>query len=397
MIGESRTSGLFARSGFSTWAPRRRTHLLCVACSGLLTLVSLVTLYPIQPQTVVAIALSGVGLALVSVWPVGGTALCLLAICGNSTMLSLPLPAVGSWLCASVLISRGFQRALAYGVAAGGVALALAAFRLSPPRVYDGGYTMSFGDTYAYLLILGAACLIVAELVRQPRRLTQAAAERHEADLERQRLLVVSELHDTVVRDLSRAVMLAEQARLSHPEETELSPALAAMTASVRTSVEQLRASLRSMSRAGGTSGLDVLASSAPRPLSEVIAEARAVMAGRDITVEVTGLDLLDADSVSPGVRQQLTRILGELVSNMAKYAAPSSHARLALEGDGSVLEAMAANDVEPGDPGRSAPPGISSGLGLEGARRRVETLGGTFDVIRGAGRFTVVLSVPVA
>ena len=92
---------------------------------------------------------------------------------------------------------------------------------------------------------------------------------------------MVSELHDTVVRDLSQAVMLAEQARLAHPEDAALSPALASMTASVRASVDRLRSSLRAMNEAGGGAGMDVLASSAPRPLAEVVAEARAVMAGR--------------------------------------------------------------------------------------------------------------------
>ena len=38
----------------------------------------------------------------------------------------------------------------------------------------------------------------------------------------------------------------------------------------------------------------------------------------------------------------------------------------------------------------------FSSGLGLPGARRRVEALGGTFDVARTAERFTAVLSVPL-
>jgi len=52
--------------------------------------------------------------------------------------------------------------------------------------------------------------------------------------MERQRLLVVTELHDTVVRDLTHAVMTAEQARLAHPQDAALAPELDAMTAAVR-------------------------------------------------------------------------------------------------------------------------------------------------------------------
>jgi len=100
-------------------------------------------------------------------------------------------------------------------------------------------------------------------------------------------------------------------------------------------------------------------------------------------------------------VRQQLVRVLGELVSNMVKHAAPGS-ARLLIEADGRSLEAMASNASGPGHrderrgewQGRSAV--ISSGLGLAGAQRRVEALSGTFDVTRTTERFTAVLSVPL-
>ena len=87
-------------------------------------------------------------------------------------------------------------------------------------------------------------------------------------------------------------------------------------------------------------------------------------------------------------------RVLGELVSNMAKYAAPGS-ARLIIDADGRTLEAMATNAAPP--PPRGKPPGAaSSGLGLAGARRRVEALGGTLDTTRSTERFTVILSVPL-
>ena len=111
---------------------------------------------------------------------------------------------------------------------------------------------------------------------------------------------------------------------------------------------------------------------------------------------------------IPPGVRLQLLRVLGELVSNMSKYTAPQGRARLVIESDGRSLEAMASNDV--GFPGQvggvwagggapgSGVPGydaFSSGLGLEGARRRVEALGGSLSVSQGEGRWTTVFSVP--
>ena len=407
------TTGPFARTRLATWAPRRRTHLLCAACAGLLACSSIVSMYPLRPEWIGFEAAGGLGVALVSVWPLGGAALGLLAACAFHVVAQgaggPPLPLLAPWLCASVLLSRGFHRAAAYGTVALSVVAGFVASRLGPAVGSNDDSTMPMS-------ILGCGCLVVAELMRRPREAADAAAERYQEDLERQRLLVVSELHDTVVRDLTQAVMTAEQARLAQPD-AALAPDLTALTASVRTAVEQLRANLRAISGAAGRAGaagkdstagaiasaagagavgLDVLASSAPRPLAEVVAEARAVLAGRGIALETWGLELLDSYAVPPGVRQQLVRVLSELASNMASHAAPGS-ARIVVENDGRALRAVAANAVRTVTPeaGGAGGPALA-GLGLTGARRRVESLGGVFDVGRAQGRWTVVLSIPL-
>ena len=385
------TTGPLARTRFATWAPRRRTHLLCVACAGLLTLLSVMSMAPLHPEWVGYQVAGGLGLALVSVWPLGSGALSLLAsgvfqVVARGAVGPV-LPALGPWLCASVLLSRGFNRVVAYGLAALNVALEYVTFQLSTRPSYESEF---------YVMLGGAGCffLIIAELMRRPRRQADAVADRYREDLERQRLLVVSELHDTVVRDLTRAVTAAEQARLAQPRNAPLSPELAAMTASVRAAVEQLRGNLRAVNDAEGASGLDVLASSAPRPLAEVVDEARLILAGRGIALEAVGLEALDADAVPPGVHQQLVRVLSELVSNTARYAAPGG-ARLVVGTDGRSLRAVVSNAVPAAGPGESDAP-VLPGLGLTGARRRVESLGGAFDVVHAPGRWTVSLSVPL-
>ena len=75
------TTGPFARTRLATWAPRRRTHLLCAACAGLLTCSSIVSMYPLMPEWIGFEAAGGLGVALVSVWPLGGAAVGLLAAC----------------------------------------------------------------------------------------------------------------------------------------------------------------------------------------------------------------------------------------------------------------------------------------------------------------------------
>ena len=439
--GAARTM-LWSATNFATWAPRRRTHLLYALAAGLFTLQSMVYDGSSSPK-IWFILVSGLAVALVSVRPAVGGALGLLSFLAAHAIIrgEFPLPViVGPWLCAAILLTRGFPRVAAYGLVVLSTAVGLIPFESAS----SDGYMMS-------MIVYGPIPLVVAELVRRPRRQADAVADRYREDLERQRLLVVSELHDTVVRDLTRAVTAAEQARLAQPRNAPLSPELAAMTASVRAAVEQLRGNLRTVNDAGGAAGLDVLASSAPRPLAEVVDEARAVLAGRGIALEAVGLEALDADAVPPGVHQQLARVLGELVSNMTKYAAPGG-ARILMETDGLSLEAMVSNAVAPergggrhhgpagpgsgrrdgpgdgrrdgtgtgpgdgqcdgagdgpegGRAGRDAPwhgpeardsAVFSSGLGLPGARRRVEALGGTFDVARTAERFTAVLSVPL-
>ena len=420
--GAARTM-LWSATNFATWAPRRRTHLLCALAAGLLALYSIVLYADLSNLGIWFALISGLAVALVSVRPAAGGALSLLSSLASHAMIRGEFPflvVIGPWLCAAILLTRGFPRGAAYGL----VALSTAAGFIPFASVKSDEYT-------ALMIVYGPVLLVVAELVRRPRRQADAVADRYREDLERQRLLVVSELHDTVVRDLTRAVMTAEQARLARPG-AALARDLSALTTSVRTAVEQLRGSLRAMSDAGGASGLDVLASSAPRPLAEVVGEVRAALAGRGIALEAVGLEALDADAVPPGVRQQLVRVLGELMSNMTKYAAPGS-ARILIETDGRSLEAMVSNatvpergggrrdgpgagpggsrrdgpGAEPGG-GRAGPAGpwngpeerdsavFSSGLGLPGARRRVESLGGTFDVARTAERFTAVLSVPL-
>ena len=387
------TTGLLARTRFSTWTPGWRTHLLGLACAGLLTLISVVALEPFEITDAYIVVVSGIGIAMLSVWPLGASAISLLTSCifllalDHGAYLSPVVPAWGPWLGTAGLLTRGFSRVGAYRLRAANVVATFVFFLLSPPNEF------AVWQGYLPVLFMGATCLVVAELLRQPRMQVDAAAAQYRADLERQRLLVISELHDTVVRDLTQAVMTAEQARLVRPD-AALAGDLRALTASVRTAVEQLRNSLRTLSDAGDGVGMDVLASSAPRPLSEVVAEARAVLASRRVTLETEGLDALESAAVPPGVRQQLVRVLGELVSNMVKHAAPGS-ARL-------LLEAMTSNAAEPehrderrGEwQGRSAV--ISSGLGLAGAQRRVEALSGTFDVTRTTERFTAVLSVPL-
>ena len=387
---------------YTTWRPTWRLHLAHVFLATMVTLVSLTARWPLFASMLLFEIVGGLTLALCSRFPWPGALLgSAVAWAGTVMMTDASIsPGIIPWLCTAILVARGFSRMPAYGLVVFSLVLTIADARW-------GGANEGWIDMLMWQGFIGGAAITLAELIRSPRDQAERSLHTYRESMERQRLLVVTELHDTVVRDLTHAVMTAEQARLAHPEDTALAPELDAMTTAVRAAVEQMRHALRAMSDIRGGERLDIEATSAPRPLEAVIAEAAAILGQRGARLEVEGLELLGIPMIPPGVRLQLLRVLGELVSNMSKYTAPQGRARLVIESDGRSLEAMASNDVSlPGQAGDvwagalgSGVPAwgaFSSGLGLEGARRRVEALGGSLSVSQGEGRWTTIFSVPL-
>ena len=388
---------------YTTWRPAWRLHLAHAFVAALITLVSIATTWPLSSVAVLFQIVGGLALALCSRFPWAGAVLgAAVTWAATVALTDVPFsPGIIPWLCTAILVARGFSRMPAYSLVVFSLVIMVA-------DVQWGGAGTSWFSLLQVSLLAGGGAITLAELIRSPRHQAERSLHTYRESMERQRLLVVTELHDTVVRDLTHAVMTAEQARLAHREDTALAPELDAMTAAVRAAVEQMRHALRAMSDIRGGERLDIEATSAPRPLEAVIANAATTLGQRGARLEVEGLELLGIPMIPPGVRLQLLRVLGELVTNMSKYTAPQGRARLVIESDGRSLEAMASNDV--GLPGQAAEawagggaPGnsmsaygaFSSGLGLEGARRRVESLGGSLSVSQGEGRWTAILSVP--
>ena len=394
-------ANLMQPTRYATWRPTWRLHLAHAFLATMVTLVSLTARWPLFASMLLFEIVGGLTLALCSRFPWPGALLgSAVAWTGTVMMTDASIsPGIIPWLCTAILVARGFPRMPAYSLVVFSLVLMIADARW-------GGASEGWIDMLMWQGFIGGAAITLAELVRSPRHQAERSLYTYRESMERQRLLVVTELHDTVVRDLTHAVMTAEQARLAHPEDTALALELDAMTVAVRAAVEQMRHALRAMSDIRGGERLDIEATSAPRPLEAVIADAATILRQRGAHLEVEGLELLGSPVIPPGVRLQLLRVLGELVSNMSKYTAPRGRARLVIESDGHSLEAMASNDVGlPGQVGgvwagassKGAPTSgaFSSGLGLEGARRRVEALGGGLSVSHSEGRWTVVFSIP--
>ena len=196
---------------------------------------------PLTPSALLVTAMSLACLPLASRLPAAGAAASLAVawFAANSPYDLGSIAVLLPWGLCIMLLGRGLRRDMIYILA---FATTLAHLSATPTWYLGLIQTATFG----------APCMVIGEVIRHHRLQASAAEQERRHKLDQQRRLVVSELHDTVVRDLSHAVMIAEQARLADPHNTRLNQELAAITTPVRTAVEQLRRSLKAMSAAEG-------------------------------------------------------------------------------------------------------------------------------------------------
>lgn len=366
-----------------TWHPTRRTHLLHAAIA-----LFLACIWPIlggtETLSVLAVNIAAAAtIPLTSRYPAIGATISLI-LCWIALAIPDPVgiiaPSIPSGI-AAMLLARNHPRGMAYF---------LPAISIFLHALYNSTHLLS---ALIWPVVVVPPCLVAGEIVRHHRLQANTAEQERRHKLDQQRRLVVSELHDTVVRDLSHAVMIAEQARLADPHNTRLNQELGAIITPVRTAVEQLRRSLKAMSAAEGDDSLLLLAASPPPPLTDTIRTAREALTHRDAHLTTQGTDLLDNPSIGPGVRQQLVRIIAELINNAAKYTPPSSTVTLTIEADDNTLECMCTNPI---DPGQATSTATSSQLGLVQARQRIESLGGSLHITHTNDRWTAIFTIPL-
>ena len=366
-----------------TWHPTRRTHLLHAAIA-----LFLACIWPIlggtETLSVLAVNIAAAAtVPLTSRYPAIGATISLI-LCWIALAIPDPVgiiaPSIPSGI-AAMLLARNHPRGMAYF---------LPAISIFLHALYNSTHLLS---ALIWPVVVVPPCLVAGEIVRHHRLQANVAEQERRRKLDQQRRLVVSELHDTVVRDLSHAVMIAEQARLADPHNTRLNQELGAIITPVRTAVEQLRRSLKAMSAAEGHDSLLLLAASPPPPLTDTIRTAREALTHRDAHLTTQGTDLLDNPSIGPGVRQQLVRIIAELINNAAKYTPPSSTVTLTIEADDNTLECMCTNPI---DPGQATSTATSSQLGLVQARQRIESLGGSLHITHTNDRWTAIFTIPL-
>jgi signal transduction histidine kinase len=293
-----------------------------------------------------------------------------------------------------------------YSVAAYGdrwVALAgLAAAELGLAAV-QLTWTAQFEDPFAWVpfaLIVGAAWLLghfvgdrhvyAARLEERTAELEQAREELARRAVTEERLRLARELHDVVAHSMSViAVQSGVGAHIAESRPEEVGKALAAIEATSRATLEELRRLLGVLRQDS-----EPQASLAPVPgladLDSLLAEV--AKAGLAVRLRVEGTP----SPLPAGVDLSAYRIVQEALTNVVKHAGPAQAQVTIGYRDQDVT-------VEVTDDGRgaAAPAGDGrggTGHGLVGMRERVAAFGGDLETgPRPGGGFRVAARLPLA
>lgn len=220
-------------SAFETWAPTRRTHLLHVGVALFLGFFSFTrTSTPHEAPAIIATALALVCLPLTSFLPVAGAIASLIVTwCAQAVPYDVGVIATSAcWGVVAILLTRGLPRYVVYS--------------FSCTVLLFGLYNPTWIVAFTWPVLVGSSCIALGEAIRHHREQTDALMRQREQNFERQRRLITSELHDTVVRDLTHAVMAAQYAKTAHSDDGIPVHELDAIITQVRRSVGQLRRAL---------------------------------------------------------------------------------------------------------------------------------------------------------
>lgn len=220
-------------------------------------------------------------------------------------------------------------------------------------------------------------------------------AEMRTESLRSQRRSIARDLHDTVSYATTTMIMRAEQIKL-RTHDAQLVDDLDFIITTGRRSVRDLRGMMEALRR--NDPGLDNDEASMWRliTVSDVLIERRAELARHGILLQqsvttASGEEATAALDDLPGsVREALGKLIVEATSNMVKHAGRGS-VELIIEVHPDYVEAVFTNPIAAGEP---APAG--QGLGLMGARERIEAVGGELVVNAASGTWIVRAQLPI-
>ncbi|MGC3955584.1 MAG: histidine kinase [Propionicimonas sp.] len=216
-----------------------------------------------------------------------------------------------------------------------------------------------------------------------------AATSRYEQRLREQRLDLARDLHDTVAQTVTGMVVTTEGIRLRLDGDCppEVQQDLDTVLRLGRQSITDLRG-MMSVLRAAepGTSSSAWRAESVARALADQSAEL--TRRGFRLSSRTDG----DPDALPPSVRECLSKLVVEAMSNMAKHATPGGPCSVRIVVTGDAVDATFRNRCR--DAGDQVD---STHLGLVGATERVAALGGSLTAERSGDQWVLHAHLPVA
>jgi signal transduction histidine kinase len=211
-----------------------------------------------------------------------------------------------------------------------------------------------------------------AELQARTDRLEREHEEEARRAVTEERLRIARELHDVIAHSMS---VIAVQSAVGHhvidTQPTEARQALAAIEATSRSALTEMRRLLGVLRQAGEPRG-----SLTPAPgladLTSLVSQVRD--AGLQVWINVEG----QRGSVPPGVDLSAYRVIQEALTNVIKHAGSATATVTIRYRDDSVTVEIA--NQAPAGPGLHVPaPRMGSGHGIIGMRERVAVFGGEF------------------
>jgi len=205
-----------------------------------------------------------------------------------------------------------------------------------------------------------------------------------------ERARIARELHDVIAHNVSVMVVQADGASYAmDTDPARAREALAAISATGRQALAEMRRLLGVLRREGGAASTE----RAPQPgigeLGELLDQARG--AGLPVSFTVEG----DPQPLPGGIALAAYRIVQESLTNTRKHAGPVTSASVLLRYSPDAV-VLTISDDGWGDLGGTALPG-ASGHGLTGMRERVAACGGAVTAgPRSEGGFEVVATLPL-
>ncbi len=241
-----------------------------------------------------------------------------------------------------------------------------------------------------FAVVLFSLVWVTGWLIHRKDSRLDAATSEYETRIREQRLDLARDLHDTLAQTVTGMVVTTEgiKLRLDGNCPPEIQEDLETVLRLGRQSITDLRGMLNVLRTADPPTGTGSAwrAQSVARALADQTAELQ--RRGFAVTSLIEG----DPDTLPPSVRECLSKLVVEAMSNMAKHATPGGQCSAMIEVTETVAEAVFRNPC-----GDVAGQANSTHLGLIGATERVEALGGTLDARRSGDQWILSARLPVA